>query len=56
MRTKNENEWKLNQQAQEFFVYTTLGIVPQEIFNTGNYAKMISYYECLNNTDVNYKE
>lgn len=55
MSTKNENEWKLNQQAQEFFVYTTLGIVPQEIFNTGNYAKMISNYECLNNTDVNYK-
>lgn len=50
-----ENNWNLSQQAQEFFVYTTLGIVPKEIFNTGNYNKMISDYKCLNNADDNYK-
>lgn len=28
-----DKEWKLSQQAQEFFVYTTLGIVPKELFD-----------------------
>ena len=33
MSVLNEKEWKLSQQAQEFFVYATLGIIPEELFD-----------------------
>ena len=48
-----EDNWNLEQQAQEFFVYTTLGIVPKKIFKDGNYNKTLSQYNCLDNIDIN---
>ena len=49
-----DEKWELSQQAQEFFVYATLGIVPKEIFNKGNYVEIISEFECFKRNEVNY--
>ena len=36
-----EEKWNLSQQAQEFFVYATLGIVPEWLFNQLNYEEYL---------------
>lgn len=55
MSTKNENEWKLNQQAQEFFVYATLGIIPEKMFENSTHSDILSKIKGFENEKVNYK-
>lgn len=63
--SKLDKEWKLSQQAQEFFVYTTLGIVPKELFDNNMKAyrdyinkllkKKDAEKDIINENDFSYK-
>lgn len=55
MSVLNEKEWKLSQQAQEFFVYATLGIIPEELFEHSTYADTLSKIKGFKNVIINYQ-
>ena len=50
-----KDTWKLGEQAQEFFVYATLGIIPEKMFKNSSHTDILSKIKGFENEDVNYK-
>ena len=50
-----DEKWDLSQRAQEFFVYTTLGIVPKLTFDNGNYREYLKINYSYDVSKLSYK-